>query len=159
MENRKGNNSFSKSKPLRFYFEHNGSTIFYETHFSLPSIISSNKCIDLRVQMEKDGLSLDDITKKLQRCAQSQSVVEKVVINYTGQKYSLVVLLRSLSDTPISEIHRCFNKSCQGSGEHRPIINVLGPNQKDCLALSYKDSYLAYAKPDRFRIPPRPLSG
>lgn len=111
---------------------------------------------DLQSQMEADELSLSEVAENLRRCAESHDDVEKVSLHYTGHRYSVVVVLRELREERLPEIYYSFENTCQEYGTHRPVVTVLGPQQRDSFVLSAADSYTVYSNGDTPNVPATP---
>lgn len=155
------NNDTDRSKRgwIRFLFEQGEAVHCYEVCLKPPNLGMFAEPFDLRLQMDVDELSLSEIAERLRQCAESHDDVDKVSLHYTGRRYSVVVVLRELRDERLPEIYDSFEQMCQEYGAQRPIINVLGPKQRDCPALSAVDSYVVYSGGGTLNMPATPPLG
>lgn len=153
------NTDLSERGLIRFLFEDGETVRCYELCLKPPNLGMFAQRFDLRLQMDTDGLSLSEIADRLRPCAESHRDVEKVTIHYTGRRYSVVVLLRELHDERLPEIYDTFEETCREYGPQAPVVTVLGPQQRDCFALSAVDSYMVYSNKDTLDVPARPPLG
>lgn len=144
---------------IKFIFENDETVRCYEVRLKPPNLGVFAEPFDLRLQMDADNLSLSEIAGRLRRCAECHDDVEKVSIHYTGRRYSVVVVLRELCEKRLSEIYESFEQTCQEYGVHRPITTVLGPQQRDCFAISAVDSYSVYPSGGRLNTLATPPLG
>lgn len=156
MENMNDTSGRAKNDCIRLMFEQGERVRCYEVCMKPPNLGIFTQRFNLRSQMDADNLSLSDITERLRCCAESNGDVEKVTMHYTGRGYTVVVLLRELNDEILSEVYDSFELACQEYVNDRPIINVIGPRQRDCFALSAADSYMIYSNGDTSDVPDKP---
>ena len=128
-----------RSTPVTISFEERGQKWSYEISLSAPVTQLVSKSIDLPKQMERDGLSLQEITKGLRAWLQRNGDIRRVAVCYAGRQYSLAILLTELSEQRVADIYLKSQELCKGFEPFRPIVYVLGPNQQESPLLSASD--------------------
>ncbi len=144
---------------MRFLFEQDDVLVCYETSVEAPWLHTPPQSFDVRSHMDADGISLSEIAEKLRACANHHTEVETVSLRCTGRRYSVIVLLRELSEERLAGIYDDFEQVCRAYASHRPMTTVLGPEQRDCFALSAADSYRVYSNADTLNTPATPPLG
>jgi hypothetical protein len=152
-------NGSGRTGRIKFLFDEEDCVRSYEVFSLLPDLGGYAEPFDVEAQLESDGLDLQDVLLTLRECAQLQPDIEKVTLHYTGFQYSAVVLLSELSDERLSDIYDSFEQACQRYGQHRPLITVIGPEQRDCIMLSVADSIVAYSNACKSNMPATPPLG
>lgn len=139
-----GASAHGQTGRVRFFFEEEDRLWCYEAGLNPPQSGICAKLSDIESQMERDNLSMEEIADTLGRCARLHPDIEKVSIHHAGNQYSVVVILRGLSESGVADAYDRFEQACAVYGPHRPIVTVLGPQQRDCPVLSNGNSRVVY---------------
>jgi hypothetical protein len=138
---------------LTFLFDHNTTLHRYDVNMTLPSMSEHSLSIEGCIHINVDEPWLANIVKELQTYAESNYNVEQISLNYTGWQYTVIVLLRELSEQGLSDAYYNFWEICQKYEDPRPLVTVLGPQQKDSFILLPPSSYIVYSNAGRSHTP------
>ncbi len=102
------------------------------------------KPIDVRKKMKEEGLPGPLIAVGLRRWALTQSDVQKVVLGYIGDRYSIAVLFEKPDMERFRRMYEDLEGVVSNFGDVFAVLYPLGPNQSNSLLLNTCGDYVIY---------------
>ena len=143
----------------RFRFEDEDGIRVYETQSAIPYLTFPTAVCDHQSQMAEEGIVFKEAIDILQQSIDSHPEIDRVALRHRDSRYSIIILLRELTEEGLFEAHNCFRDSFRHCGSRRPLVTVLGPRQKDSYVFYAADSHIIYGNPNEFNVPAMPPLG
>lgn len=134
----------SLTGPTRIFLpQDDGSTKVYSTRIHAPTTLPRVRK-DVRDQMREDRISLPQVSTYLRRWAHSKINVQRIVLRYSGNAYSLAVLLDPLSLEGIRDTREHLMHVRDLCGGKSVFVVPLGPEQSNSTLLTSVGGYKIY---------------
>lgn len=140
-------NDYSKSLPLRFWFQKGDRHVCYEAYCRAPGAKPEPSRVPLYNQLKRDGIELGDITEILCRWAEAHLAVRHLGLSHLADGYRLAVVAERLSNTDVVHMGQSLHDVILEL-PLRPVTPYILPPTDEVLHVANGRTHMLYSRSD-----------